>query len=470
MTRRIVSRAALLSAALGAAVAGCNLLVGVGNYSAGSASDDSSFGSGDDGASSGDDSAATDGGPEGSTSAPDGATDGPTDALHAPSDGATGDSGDGAAPHTCALDPSLTQCAAANQSDYDAGVTGYSCTGSDTPPQDFANLACVPLASAPDGGGTFCCAPSSCTLDSTVTGCTTGWTGYSCTNVGTPAQSSPTPLACVPGSGGATSATPYCCGPSTCAVSAAVSCASDSTGYACSGSDTPSEAYPSLTCTATSNGYCCSPAPACASNGDCSEGSLCSIATATCQPTTGVVGDPCVTPQSDSFWPACAGGAVTCNGSWCATTSCTTDSDCGRNSAGVLNHCGSAGTGKSCFPSCNTNGDCSIYSNDTYDTFCIPADASTFVCSVSNGQIGDPCSYDSDCTVGTCGDSYACTQTCASASDTSCGTSSEGLTNLCVYDSFQSEYECTPSCATDTDCIPYYATSCMPVSGGMACE
>jgi hypothetical protein len=50
------------------------------------------------------------------------------------------------------------------------------------------------------------------------------------------------------------------------------------------------------------------------------------------------------------------------NGGWCTTRNCTSNPQCGVNSAGQTGRCGAlTGGGYECFPGCNSNADCQTY-------------------------------------------------------------------------------------------------------------
>ncbi len=204
--------------------------------------------------------------------------------------------------------------------------------------------------------------------------------------------------------------------------------------------------------------------PGCSTNADCSP-----ILGTTCQPTidnaselicagtNGDIGDPC-SSATPAVWSACTEG--TCEVGWCDTT-CTsaTDTSCGSNSAGMQNYCvENSKNAFSCFPGCASDDDCAPYTN----TFCQPINGgAAFVCANSGGQLGDACSTNAQCTAAgsTCAGSW-CTQPCKSSSDTSCGIDTEGNTNYCVQDSTTLDYVCFPGCSTDADCTPYEGSDC----------
>jgi hypothetical protein len=256
---------------------------------------------------------------------------------------------------------------------------------------------------------------------------------------------------------------PWCT--KTCASSTDKSCGTNSLGQ------------PSYCVQNRNNDYICF--PGCSTNIDCLSlsGTTCQAITSTpgsnsiCAGTDGLVGDPC-SSSSSSGWTGCTladGGAGDCsNDLWCTAT-CSTDSDCGTNTAGQSGFCVTATGGSNiCFPGCTRYADCSPYNDGVTVTFCQQIYGSTrgFVCAATSGDIGDPCLTDSDCN-GTLTCPYGwCTQSCTSASDTSCGTNSEGKTNRCILDSFTSHYMCDPGCTVATDCIPYAGATCHTISGG----
>jgi len=212
--------------------------------------------------------------------------------------------------------------------------------------------------------------------------------------------------------------------------------------------------------------------PGCTTNADCTP-----VAGTTCQPigsggtgsicagTNGDVGDPCSTATT-SPWSACAAG-TTCEGTWCNTTcASSTDTSCGSSTAGINNDCvANTGGTYSCFPGCTTGNDCAPYAG----TFCqqIYGGGAGYVCAASGGKVGDACNSNSDCKQAgsTCAGSW-CTAPCTSSTDTSCGTDSEGLTNYCVQDSTTLVYDCFPGCNSDLDCTPYPGASCLSTGTG----
>ncbi len=160
---------------------------------------------------------------------------------------------------TCSQDSTVQGCV--------AGSFGFSCTGSDTPDQADSNLDCS--TGTPGNNETlYCCTDgttttSTCMMDTSVTGCQGGATGYSCTGTDTPDQSD-TSLACsTPTANG--SSMDYCCitnTSTTCNQDSTVMCQAGSYGFTCTGSDSPAASDTSLTCsTGTANGsnttYCC---------------------------------------------------------------------------------------------------------------------------------------------------------------------------------------------------------------------
>ncbi|MGH7436179.1 MAG: hypothetical protein ACRENE_10945 [Polyangiaceae bacterium] len=414
---------ALIGAGLfGLAASGCNFLVGVGDYAAGTASDGSSDsavtqeadGSSDAGPATGDGAGNDDGGGEASLPAEGGgeASTGGDGALDAPGDVAIDSPAEGGG--GCAPDPAVT-CTAGN------GV-GYTCPGSHFPEETHPRWDCGSPVTTTSTTSSYCC--WTCGSDSAVTGCPLHYTGESCDDTDTP---------------------------------------NDDFGDNCTATSSPGIG---------AHGFCCSAVASvsCSTNADCSGSSSYGVCgpTGTCTLASGAIGDPCSTVAD------CASSLV-CNGAWCRTSSCTSDTSCSTASSGLPNQCLAAGSsGDVCFASCANNGDCSVYTN----TFCLSGGASSSygVCSATSGGLGDPCASSSDCT-GTLFCSYdldACSQTCTGSSDTSCGTNANGKTNVCVYDSYDAQYECAAGCSTNKDCLAYsyggIGTTCTSVTGGSACE
>jgi hypothetical protein len=349
----------------------------------------------------------------------------------------------------------------------------YTCTGTDSPRQLASPLACE-FASVCGGATSYCCGTSTCS--SNTVSCGAGQAGYTCTGIDSPADINVN-IACTNTTlSGNTGPSNWCCSPApiTCVLDSTVTCSSYYlSGYSCTGSDTPWNDFPQVdTCSVTgvsgtgATQYCCS--PACSTNEDCQSAAYGTVCVeGACELPTGVVGDPC-----GSGWPACSGtngslpdgGAVTCSlyGIAC-TQACTTDQSCGVNSAYEPNGCVATGDGGDlCFPGCNSNGDCAAFNAGA---FCTPETAGGItVCQASSGQIGDPCSiYSQDCTAaGSFCDSFQgfCTKGCESTSDTSCGSNSEGNQNYCAAIS-TSDYQTT---ATGYECYPgcQGSTDCTP--------
>jgi hypothetical protein len=163
------------------------------------------------------------------------------------------------AANSCIADSSVTGCV--------AGSTGTTCTGTATPDP---TLNCS--TGVPGAGSTtvYCCGattgPGTCAVDSSVTGCAGGSTGYSCTGVTRPDADGS--LQCSTGVAGANGSTAYCCfaatASSTCVADPTVTgCTGGSFGFHCSGTDTPSDSNTSLVCGPGAAGndgntlYCC---------------------------------------------------------------------------------------------------------------------------------------------------------------------------------------------------------------------
>jgi hypothetical protein len=160
---------------------------------------------------------------------------------------------------TCASDTSLV-C-------Y-GGSTGVACTGGAAPD---ASMNCSDPAVGPRGDTYYCCGGTvgACAQDATVTGCQAGSAGYSCTGSATPSSSD---LWCSEGTV-VSGEVWYCCESitsttTTCVADSTVACPSTGSGpapygFACSGTDKPSDVNSALTCSdgvAGNDGntlYCC---------------------------------------------------------------------------------------------------------------------------------------------------------------------------------------------------------------------
>jgi hypothetical protein len=152
---------------------------------------------------------------------------------------------------SCAMDSTVTGCT--------GGSTGYSCTSTDTPDQTNPALGCSVGVAGNAGSTLFCClastyawSASSCAPDQTVTGCQSGSYGFSCASTDTPDQTD-AELVCSTGVAGNAGSTLFCCTSetitSTCAPDATVNgCTGDAAGYSCTGADPPDMADPTLEC------------------------------------------------------------------------------------------------------------------------------------------------------------------------------------------------------------------------------
>jgi hypothetical protein len=153
---------------------------------------------------------------------------------------------------TCAADTTVS-C-------QTAGATGYSCPSGAAPD---ASLACIAGAPATGGGMTYCCSPpttitSTCAPNTAVT-CVMGVTGYSCTGTDTPWQDTSTLICETTAVSGATG---YCCvnSANTCIQATTITdCVAGAFGVACTGTDNPMAASTSLLCGPDPGamGFCC---------------------------------------------------------------------------------------------------------------------------------------------------------------------------------------------------------------------
>lgn len=147
---------------------------------------------------------------------------------------------------TCSADSTVTGCMQGS---------GWSCTGKDTPGDNNPLVCSRATVSMDQTKLDFCCIASSgvtsgCAEDSTVTaGCTEG-TGFACAGTQSPDQGNSS-LVCSTGTANGSN-TDYCCIPYT---QSSNSCMQDSTvmcsqgyGFTCSGTDTPQQQNSSLSC------------------------------------------------------------------------------------------------------------------------------------------------------------------------------------------------------------------------------
>jgi hypothetical protein len=109
------------------------------------------------------------------------------------------------APGACMADPTVTGCT--------GSAYGFSCTGSAPPNANDPSLSCSGGV-AGTGDTSYCCAdanlPATCTPDPTVTGCTGGAYGFTCTDTSLPSENDPS-LSCSAGVAGSDGGTSYCC-------------------------------------------------------------------------------------------------------------------------------------------------------------------------------------------------------------------------------------------------------------------
>lgn len=159
--------------------------------------------------------------------------------------------------NTCSLDPSV-DC-----SSIGGGYDGYTCTGTDTPDQDFS-VSCAAAANNSDGSTSYCCAggTDTCAPDATVS-CNGQGDGYTCTGSDTPAQDF-SGIQCGSSTRNPDGSTSYCCSSSTtCAPDSSVNCTNGGGfGFTCTGSDTPDADFTGLTCSSgtvasVGTSYCC---------------------------------------------------------------------------------------------------------------------------------------------------------------------------------------------------------------------
>ena len=161
-------------------------------------------------------------------------------------------------PATCAADGTVTGCT--------AGSAGYTCT-SDCPDDGDTNLVCSVGRPAP-GGTSFCCLPygqyfSDCTTSTTVSGCAEPGFGFSCSGAVRP-DDADSRLACGVGA----VAGFYCCvsGVSaSCTGDPHLVCPGASAGFVCAGDASPGQGDAPVACLAVGSGengatlLCCIP-------------------------------------------------------------------------------------------------------------------------------------------------------------------------------------------------------------------
>jgi hypothetical protein len=167
----------------------------------------------------------------------------------------------------CRVKPAAGSCAADPNATCDAGFSGYSCAGTDTPAAS-APVICHPGATA-NGRTSYCCgsfSSSACSLSTGTTGCGGIKYIFQCagTNPQRPEATDPW-LSCgmvIPNFDNSQ----FCCSVRpppvvTCAPDPTVDC-TPNTGYSCTGSDAPYDSDPTLVCgnPLPANGetlYCC---------------------------------------------------------------------------------------------------------------------------------------------------------------------------------------------------------------------
>jgi hypothetical protein len=139
---------------------------------------------------------------------------------------------------------------------------GFSCAGSDPASEIDPGLLCKGGAPDPASGHTpYCCLPTGsgpyggggCVVDATIA-CEPGTDGVDCAQGGNPEANFPGYVCSAPGPQ-PDGTDGYCCATgftaSTCATDTSIpGCGFPSVGFSCAGSDTPTDADPSLTCSA----------------------------------------------------------------------------------------------------------------------------------------------------------------------------------------------------------------------------
>jgi hypothetical protein len=163
----------------------------------------------------------------------------------------TRDGVDAGTPTICEQDP-VVGCG--------ANGVGYLCQGTSSPSSMNPAISCGQFFT----DGSSCCtlgaAASSCHMDSSVT-CGSGTSGYTCTGTDTPAQAAS--IVCDPGKAGGTDTT-YCCGTYT-ASGCTLTGGCGDYAFDCTGAAQPYQSnFPSLRCGPANPGlsddtiYCCS--------------------------------------------------------------------------------------------------------------------------------------------------------------------------------------------------------------------
>ena len=173
----------------------------------------------------------------------------------------------------CTVTTTNDQCSADSTVLCSQG-SGYSCAGQQTPAQTDSTLVCSTGTAGNAGSTLYCCATGgtvsgTCAPDPTVANCAAGSAGYSCTGSDTPPQAD-TALSCGSGIPGNAGSTLYCCttagadGGGTCSADPNPSnCTAGSTTFDCTGSATPAQSNPTAICSAGAPGdgglmvFCC---------------------------------------------------------------------------------------------------------------------------------------------------------------------------------------------------------------------
>ncbi len=178
---------------------------------------------------------------------------------------------DGETAYCCQVE-TANSCVADSAAGCNDGSTGYSCAGGAVPTSVDPSLACSDAVAGPSGDALYCCigiSSSSCAPDSSVTGCSGGSYGFSCTSNDTPTQGNAT-LDCSTPITGDNGSTLYCCvgfsgSTGSCTSDSSVAgCTGNSYGFSCTSTDTPDQTNRSLLCSTATAGpnnellYCCS--------------------------------------------------------------------------------------------------------------------------------------------------------------------------------------------------------------------
>jgi hypothetical protein len=128
----------------------------------------------------------------------------------------------------------INTCAADGAVNCQGQGDGYTCSGNDTPEDDFSGVQCGAPVTTSLGSASYCCT-TMCQPDGSID-CSGNGIGFSCTGSESPDQDF-TGLSCGDGATENSGVVTFCC--NGCVQDTSVDCTSGGAGYVCSGTDVP---------------------------------------------------------------------------------------------------------------------------------------------------------------------------------------------------------------------------------------